>query len=437
MLFYKNAHSIAKTQLFHLSFSRNYSSSIQSPIRIAFCGSDLFSIYSLRSLLDYAAQNPSHIQSIDLLTRKPKPAGRGRKTIHSVPILSELHNINSSNSSPILSFTPESTSDFLHLQNTRQYDLVIAVSYGKLIPHQFLSLLTYGGLNVHPSLLPKYSGASPLHSALLNRDPYTGVTVQTLHPTTFDKGDILFQTGPIQLKSLLNPLPNTWTHNQISNDSTFGLPSIPIPTSSPSLESTESIISSTDPPLLSLTNSLGLIGASSLISVLSSMKYQSPSTHKVISQYPYSYSPRIPSTRTEILLSKMDISSILVNNKVLGPLYLWQQVHEKKKKQAAPSVPTSKRVQLNSLTDVTASFSAQFPKVAEEMELGHWHLLNVDSPKLQNQSSLVFKVKNENEGYAFVAAKEYKLQGFQQCSAFQLSKSMKKWGIIDHQFLVK
>ena len=52
----------------------------------------------------------------------------------------------------------------------------------------------YGGLNVHPSMLPDLYGPAPLHHALLSGDIYTGVTVQTLHPKRFDQGTVLLQT---------------------------------------------------------------------------------------------------------------------------------------------------------------------------------------------------------------------------------------------------
>ena len=76
------------------------------------------------------------------------------------------------------------------------YDLIVAVSFGLFIPARLIAALPYGGLNVHPSLLPRYRGAAPLHHTLLNHDAETGVTIQTLHPRRFDRGDILLQTNP-------------------------------------------------------------------------------------------------------------------------------------------------------------------------------------------------------------------------------------------------
>lgn len=52
----------------------------------------------------------------------------------------------------------------------------------------------YGGLNVHPSLLPDLRGAAPIEHAILRRRDYTGVSIQTLHPQHFDRGLVLAQT---------------------------------------------------------------------------------------------------------------------------------------------------------------------------------------------------------------------------------------------------
>jgi len=68
-------------------------------------------------------------------------------------------------------------------------DLVITASYGRLIKPEELVLPTYGWLNVHFSLLPKYRGASPVQQAILNGDELTGVSIFRL-----DEG---MDTGPI------------------------------------------------------------------------------------------------------------------------------------------------------------------------------------------------------------------------------------------------
>lgn len=59
-------------------------------------------------------------------------------------------------------------------------DLGIAVAYGKIIPKQIIDLFPRGILNIHPSLLPKYRGPSPIQATILSGDTETGVTIMLL-----------------------------------------------------------------------------------------------------------------------------------------------------------------------------------------------------------------------------------------------------------------
>lgn len=71
-----------------------------------------------------------------------------------------------------------------------QYDLSIVVAYGKIIPENILNLPKLGSINVHYSLLPKYRGASPVESAILNGDIKTGVSIQKM-VYKMDAGDLI------------------------------------------------------------------------------------------------------------------------------------------------------------------------------------------------------------------------------------------------------
>lgn len=161
------------------------------PLKIAFFGSDAFSVLLLARLTAYARSNPSKVSRIDVITRSIKPTGRKLNTFVDLPIgtFSSQNGINV--------FRADSKDDILAIPN--EFDLAVAVSYGRLIPSQFLQSCVYGGVNVHPSLLPQYSGSSPIQYALMNDDKFTGVTVQTLHPTKFDHGDILIQSSQIPI----------------------------------------------------------------------------------------------------------------------------------------------------------------------------------------------------------------------------------------------
>lgn len=70
--------------------------------------------------------------------------------------------------------------------------LFIVVAYGKIIPENILNMPKLGSINIHYSLLPKYRGASPVESAILNGDTETGVTIQKMK-FELDSGSILAQ----------------------------------------------------------------------------------------------------------------------------------------------------------------------------------------------------------------------------------------------------
>ena len=69
-------------------------------------------------------------------------------------------------------------------------DLIIVTAYGQIIPKEILDIPQYGSLNIHPSLLPKYRGPSPIQTAILNGDKKTGVTIFLMDEKT-DHGKII------------------------------------------------------------------------------------------------------------------------------------------------------------------------------------------------------------------------------------------------------
>ncbi|KEY73708.1 hypothetical protein S7711_06282 [Stachybotrys chartarum IBT 7711] len=155
------------------------------PLRILFCGSDDFSCESLRALQREHVGNPGLVQSLEVMVRPPKPTGRGNKKLSIVPcqqLASQLrlpiHELNT----------------FRGWELPQGTNLVIAVSFGLFVPSRILGSAKYGGLNVHPSLLPDLRGPAPIHHALLRGDEYTGVSLQTLDSRAFDHGAVLAQT---------------------------------------------------------------------------------------------------------------------------------------------------------------------------------------------------------------------------------------------------
>ena len=72
-------------------------------------------------------------------------------------------------------------------------DLNIIIAYGKILPEKLIKKPILGSINIHYSLLPKWRGASPLESALLNGDKKTGISIQQME-YKMDSGPILGST---------------------------------------------------------------------------------------------------------------------------------------------------------------------------------------------------------------------------------------------------
>lgn len=71
-------------------------------------------------------------------------------------------------------------------------ELLVCVAYGKIFGPKFLSLFSRGGINMHPSLLPRHRGPAPIPAAILAGDQETGITIQYL-AKEMDAGDIIQQ----------------------------------------------------------------------------------------------------------------------------------------------------------------------------------------------------------------------------------------------------
>lgn len=101
--------------------------------------------------------------------------------------------------------------------STLSPDLFVVAAFGKILPKSLLDVPKYGSLNVHPSLLPKYRGPSPIQSAILNGDRKTGVSFMLMDEEV-DHGSIL-KVCKIELKgnetleSLSNQLFNLAAEN--------------------------------------------------------------------------------------------------------------------------------------------------------------------------------------------------------------------------------
>lgn len=149
---------------------------------ILFAGSPDLAVPSLRALA--AAGTVAAV-----LTNPDAPTGRGRR-LEASPVKAAALELGL----PVLE--PErldgAARALVEALNPRPR-LLVSFAYGRLFGPRFLSLFDWGGWNVHPSLLPRWRGPSPLNAALVAGDPETGLTLQTL-ALGMDEGDILVQT---------------------------------------------------------------------------------------------------------------------------------------------------------------------------------------------------------------------------------------------------
>ncbi len=139
----------------------------------------------------YALEAEGYLPAL-IVTTPDAPAGR-KLTLTSPPakLWAREHNI------PLLqpaklnpAFVQELTTSYFLLPTAPE--LFLVASYGLLIPRRVLDLPKHGTLNVHPSLLPKYRGPSPIQSAILNGDTETGVTIMLMNEK-MDEGPMLIE----------------------------------------------------------------------------------------------------------------------------------------------------------------------------------------------------------------------------------------------------
>ena len=136
-------------------------------------------------LLDIQANHLAQI--LGVWTKPSLPRGRGKKVWDSKIVrLCREQGISLFQTSKI-----NQPQQVAHLR-ALGVDLALIVAYGQIIKADFFGLPTYGSFNLHFSLLPKYRGASPIQSALLNGETHSGLTLQKINEK-MDEGDIVLQ----------------------------------------------------------------------------------------------------------------------------------------------------------------------------------------------------------------------------------------------------
>lgn len=136
-------------------------------LKLLFMGTPEISAYVFEKMIE------AGYHFVGLVAQPDHPVGR-KGIIEKVPtkVVAEKYNI------PV--YQPEKIRlDYSFMEEVKP-DLVITLAYGQIVPQGFLDIPQYGCLNLHGSLLPKYRGASPVQSVLINNEKVTGVTLMEM-----------------------------------------------------------------------------------------------------------------------------------------------------------------------------------------------------------------------------------------------------------------
>ena len=150
-----------------------------APLRIVFFGTPAFAVPTLERLLD----SPHRVCGV--VTQPDRPRGRGQQVTPSpVKTLALAHTL------PVCQPRRLGEPDVLATLTGWAPDLGVVVAYGRIIPDAVLAIPRLGMINVHGSLLPRYRGAAPVHRAVIDGAPETGITIMRV-VTRLDAGPMI------------------------------------------------------------------------------------------------------------------------------------------------------------------------------------------------------------------------------------------------------
>ena len=160
-------------------------------LKLIFMGSPEYTLPILKDLL-----TSNH--SVQAAFTEPDKLIKRNKIVLENPIKQYCRKLNI----PVFQFTKENNKKIFEEVSKTKPDAIIIASYGVILPKKVLEIPPLGCINIHPSMLPKYRGPSPIPSTILNGDYNSGVTLMKL--------DTGMDTGPIiaQEKFLIDPSHN-------------------------------------------------------------------------------------------------------------------------------------------------------------------------------------------------------------------------------------
>lgn len=150
-------------------------------MRVIFMGTPSFAVNSLDTLI------AKGVEVVLVVTKEDKKQGRKMK-LEMPPVKQRALELGLEVYQPS-SLRDSSTIDIIKEKNP---DLILVTAYGKILPKEILDIPRLGCINVHASLLPKYRGASPINSCILNGDTVTGITTMYMSEG-LDDGDIILK----------------------------------------------------------------------------------------------------------------------------------------------------------------------------------------------------------------------------------------------------
>jgi len=153
-------------------------------IKFAFFGSSSLSVFVLDELARLGL-SPSLI-----VTTPDKP--QGRKLVLTPNIVKEWAKKNNIQCFDPAKLDSSFSEELKRVSSRENIEISVVASYGKIIPISVINIPKYGMFNIHPSLLPKYRGASPLQSAILDDCKETGITIMKVDEQ-MDHGPIVAQ----------------------------------------------------------------------------------------------------------------------------------------------------------------------------------------------------------------------------------------------------
>jgi len=172
-------------------------------VRIVFMGTPEFAVPALEHLV-FAGY-----EVVAVYTQPDKVAGRGQRFVIS-PVKQAALNLNL----PVVQPTSFKEAGAVAQLASLQPEVIVLAAYGQLLPQSVLDIPAHGCINIHPSLLPRYRGASPVAAAILGGDEFTGVSIMLM-----DRG---LDTGPILAQAQIPVLPQDNTGSLTAKLSRIG-----------------------------------------------------------------------------------------------------------------------------------------------------------------------------------------------------------------------